>query len=231
VSVQIPLDLGAVASYAAADFLVSECNRAARDLVSGWRAWPNRAAAIWGAAGAGKTHLAEVWRADAAAAALDLEGFLSLDLARVEDPVRFVLDLGGETLPAEGERPLFHLLNTVRERAGALLIVARAAPARWQAALPDLVSRLRALPAAEVGQPDDALFGAVLKKHFQDRQLAVDDETVDYLVLRSERSFAAAEALAARLDQEALARRRNITIPLARIVLADIEDEASADGA
>lgn len=230
-SVQIPLDLGASASYAAADFLVSDCNRAARELVANWRTWPNRAAAIWGAAGAGKTHLAEVWRTSASAATLDLEAFLAVDLARIETPARFVLDLGAETLPTAGETPLFHLLNIVRERAGALLIVSRSAPARWPAALPDLASRLRALPAAEVGQPDDALFAAVLNKHFADRQLAVDAETVDYLVLRSERSFAAAAALAARLDQEALARRRNITIPLARIVLADIENEASAGDA
>jgi chromosomal replication initiation ATPase DnaA len=58
-------------------------------------------------------------------------------------------------------------------------------------------------------------------KHFADRQLRVQPPVIAYLVRRMERSFAAAAALAARLDQLALAEGRPIGLALARRVLAE----------
>ena len=52
--------------------------------------------------------------------------------------------------------------------------------------------------------PDDALLRAVLVKLFADRQLAVDESLVGYVAPRIERSFAAARAVVARLDEEAM---------------------------
>lgn len=222
---QIPLDLPHEPGYAVGDFIASDCNLAPRALVEDWANWPNRAAAIWGAAGGGKTHLAHIWAAATGARLLDLPAFREIDLAALVDPVMVALDLGEADLAASDERPLFHLLNMARERRGALLILARRAPARWRTALPDLASRLRALPAAEATAPDDGLFAAVLAKHFADRQLVVDRQTIDYLTLRAERSFAAAAALSERLDRAALARRRKINVKLAGEVLGEIERE------
>lgn len=227
---QFPLDLPHQTAYGAADYLASDCNLAGRRLVENWRDWPQRAAAIWGGGGAGKTHLAEIWRAESGGARLDLAAFRALDLSVLESSPCFVLDLGDAAIAAGDERPLFHLLNLVRERQGALLIVARMAPSRWPVSLADLASRLRALPMAEATAPDDGLFAAVLAKGFADRQLVVDRQTVDYLTMRSERSFAAAHALVKRLDQAALARRRRINVKLAGEVLAAMAVETEQEG-
>ncbi len=48
---------------------------------------------------------------------------------------------------------LFHLINLAREENASLLFTARAAPAAWPVAIPDLVSRLRALPVATLQPP------------------------------------------------------------------------------
>ena len=64
--------------------------------------------------------------------------------------------------------------------------------------LPDLASRLRALPVVALDTPDDALLRAVIVKLFADRQLAVDESLVGFLVNRIERSFAAAREAVAR---------------------------------
>lgn len=225
-SEQFPLDLPHQTAYGAADFLGSDCNLAARRLIETADDWPQRAAAIWGPAGAGKTHLAEIWRAAAGGARLDLLDFRALDLSKLEGRPVFALDLGAEDIAQADERLLFHLLNLTRERQGGLLIVARQAPSRWDVALADLASRLRALPVAEASAPDDGLFAAVLAKSFADRQLVVDRQTIEYLTVRAERSFAAAQSLAQRLDQAALARRRRINVKLASEVLAEIAAEA-----
>jgi chromosomal replication initiation ATPase DnaA len=86
--------------------------------------------------------------------------------------------------------------------------------------LPDLVSRLRALPVVELAAPDDTLLRAVLVKLFVDRQLAVDESLIRYLVARIERSFAAARAAVAALDREALRQRRPVTRALAAELFA-----------
>jgi len=67
----------------------------------------------------------------------------------------------------------------------------------------------------------------VLVKLFADRQLRVGGDVVRYILVRMERSFAAARALVAALDRAALESRRGITVPLAREVL----NEMAPDGA
>jgi chromosomal replication initiation ATPase DnaA len=76
----------------------------------------------------------------------------------------------------------------------------------------------------ELGAPDDALIGAVLVKLFADRQLRIGPEVLRYLLPRMERSFAAARDLVAAIDQMALAKRREITVALAREALAGQEE-------
>ena len=97
-------------------------------------------------------------------------------------------------------------------------IFTRTAPAGWALQIPDLASRLRALPAVELGPPDDVLLRAVLVKLFADRQLAVEENLVGYLSVRIERSFAAAQHIVQRLDDEALRRQR----PVSRVMAAEI---------
>jgi chromosomal replication initiation ATPase DnaA len=81
------------------------------------------------------------------------------------------------------------------------------------------MSRLKAMPAQGIAEPDDALLGAVLVKLFADRQLAVGEEVVKYLVPRIERSFHAARHWVAALDAAALAESRAVTVALARKLL------------
>ena len=224
-SEQYPLELPYETSYGAGAFLAAPSNLEIRNLVESWLDWPNRVAAIWGPAGAGKSHLAEVWRAAVNAEGLDLLAFKTLDLRILRQPCHYVVDFDQAAMPSELETKFFHFLNLVREQAGALLLVARDAPARWDIGLPDLASRLRALPAAGTAPPNDEIFSAVLDKQFKDRQLDVDEATLRYLVTRSERSFEAAQALVGRLDRLGLAKQRAITIKLCHEVLAEVEAE------
>ncbi|HXR87106.1 MAG TPA: DNA replication protein, partial [Stellaceae bacterium] len=96
----------------------------------------------------------------------------------------------------------------------------REPPARWSIRLADLRSRLVAAPAVAVDAPDDALLGAVLVKLFTDRQLRISEDLIAYLLPRIERSFAAAQAIVAALDQAALADQRAVTVRLARDILS-----------
>ena len=107
-------------------------------------------------------------------------------------------------------------------------MAARQPPASWTIALPDLDSRLRGVLAIGIGLPDDALLGAVLVKHFADRQLHVAPEVIAYLLTHMERSFGAAAEMAARLDVVSLRERRAITVALARQLVSEAAVHSSS---
>ncbi len=217
--IQLPLGLPRATAFERADFLVCDSNRAALDWVERWPDWPSPALLLHGPEGGGKTHLAHIWRGRAAAALVAGEALAEASLPRLLEEGRCRIAVDDAERAAE--EALLHLHNGCLEAGGSLLLTARAAPRSWPIALADLRSRLRALPAVEIGPPDDALLGAVLVKHFADRQLRVAPEVIAYLVARIERSLAAAAAVAARLDAASLREGRPITVPLARRLLKE----------
>jgi chromosomal replication initiation ATPase DnaA len=214
---QLALDLPHATSFARDDFLQGASNAAAVALVDSWPDWPARTIALIGPEGSGKSHLAAIWADLAGARFLAARALATTHLpTALATSALVVEDLSAEHLD---ERALFHLLNLAREYEAYVLLTARTAPAEYGTALPDLASRLRALPVVRLSPPDDALMRAVLVKLFADRQLQVDESLVSYLLTRLERSFAAARAAVATLDREALGRKRPVTRALAADVL------------
>ncbi len=218
---QLTLDLGHRPALGREDFLVAPGNEIAVAWIDRWPDWPNNGLALYGPPGCGKSHLIEVWRAASAAVTVDAGRLAGADpMALLGAATTCVIDAAERAIgDGERERGLFHLYNVVVQRGGHLLLTGRSAPGRWAIDLPDLRSRLAALPSVALGGPDDAQLQAVLVKLFADRQLAVKAEVLDYLTARMERSFGAARALVAAIDRAALAQQREITIPLARAVL------------
>lgn len=210
--VQLVLELPHRPAMGLEDFLVSGSNEAAVDLVDRWPDWPAGAALLCGPAGSGKSHLANVWRLRSSAAVVS-----AADLAVESVPA---LAAAGavvvEDLPSlADEAALFHLLNLVREQRVSLLLTSAAAPGELPFRLPDLRSRLNALPFAAISAPDDALLRAVLVKLFNDRQLHVEPHIIDFVLVRMERSMSAAELLVREVDRQALALQRRVTRSIA----------------
>jgi chromosomal replication initiation ATPase DnaA len=121
------------------------------------------------------------------------------------------------------ERTLFSAWNEAQARRQPLLLIAEVAPPAWKIALPDLASRLSATPTVTLGPPDDDLIGRLLAKQLERRGLDLTLEVRAYLIPRSPRSPHGVIALADALDTASLARRRAVTIPLAREVLGPID--------
>lgn len=212
----MPLDLGHRLALGREDFLVAESNREAVAFLDLWPEWPAKGLVIHGPEASGKTHLAQVWRARSDAVAIDREA-LSRDVPALLGEARHAVVEGLEH--GVNERGLLHLYNYLAGQGGTLLLTATLPPVRWPVALPDLRSRLLALPSVAVGGPDDALIEAVMIKQFADRQVRVAPDVIAFLVPRLERSLAAVRQVVAALDEAALAERRPITVPLARQVL------------
>ncbi len=223
---QLILDLPYRPAWHREDFLVTESNRDAVAWIDAWPDWPGGCLALTGPASSGKSHLAAVWQASSKAKRLPPEAIAepeSLAAHSDQDPL-LLEDVDRALQAAQSDRceeSLLHLINLMTQQSRSLLLTARQPPARLRVALPDLSSRLRAIQVAQLGEPDDALLAALLAKHFADRQVEVAPQVMRYVVQRIERSAQAVQSVAARLDQEALARSRPITLPLAREVLGE----------
>lgn len=224
---QLPIVLPYLTALGRPDFLVSEGNREALGWLDRWPDWPTPALVLHGPAGCGKTHLAHLWAGRANAALIPGETIqAALPAAPAAgDPPHLAID-DAERADA---RALLHLHNLSLERGGTLLLIARRPPGEWDIRLADLRSRLRAAFAVGIAAPDEALLGAVLVKHFADRQLRVAPAVIAFLIARIERSFAAAAEIVERLDRMALADRRPVTIPLARRALAEFQAALPAE--
>jgi chromosomal replication initiation ATPase DnaA len=215
---QLALALDHAESYAREDFLSGPCNEDALALVDAWPDWPARAIALVGPEGSGKTHLATIWAAAAGARVVSARTL-------AEDGLPAALATGAlvveDAAAMADERALFHLINLAREEDAYLLFTARTVPPLWPAGLPDLMSRLRALPVVTLQAPDDAMLRGVMVKLAADRQLPLDETVVAYFLTHIERSFAAARAAVIALDKEALRQGRAPSRALAAELFRD----------
>jgi chromosomal replication initiation ATPase DnaA len=205
--------------YRAETFLAAASNAEALEWLRNTASWPLGRLALWGPEGCGKTHLLHLW-AERQGAAL-LAG-PRLSARPPEEPVAV------DDADAAPERPLLHLLNAAGEAGLPVLLAGRPAPARWNPALPDLASRLRAITAVRIGPAEEELLRSLLRQLLAERQLAVAEPLHDWLLLHLPRSQGAIREAVARLDHAALAAGGRVTRTLVQAVAAGLEREVSA---
>ena len=233
---QLAFDLPAREAWSRADFFTSPANAAALQAVDGWRDWPGGRLLLLGPAGSGKTHLAHIWAAETAAPETAAPKTVPLETAPLEAKALWLApdDLtdrlpdiaatasviidGAQRVAGRSETALFYLYNRLIPQ-GRLLLTSPLPPRDWGLTLPDLLSRLQAMPVARLEPPDDALLAGVLVKLLADRQIAAPANLIAYLLPRMERSVAAARAMVAALDARSLATQRPVTRQLAAEVL------------
>ena len=194
-SSQIALPLVPADSGTPQRIVIGAANRRVIDALLAPEGWPFAAAVLTGPPRSGKSLLAR-WA--------QTRGIEVVDGADRQD-----------------EDAIFHRWNAVQKggsRAGQpLLLVAQQTP--WNVTLPDLASRLGGSLQLAIEQPDDAMAAQLIEAYAEARSLTLAEGAAEYLVPRSERSFAAIEALVAAIDRISLERQVPATMSVWRAAL------------
>ncbi len=213
---QFILNFAQAPHYAAADFVGALSNREATAWLERPQTWPNGRLMLIGPEGCGKTHLLHIWAAGQGA---EIRSGPALRGLPATPSGALAIDDADEI---RDEAALFHLLNQAQANGTLLLLTARRAPAQWGVRLPDLLSRLRAMATATIGEPDDELLRRLLVRLASDRQLIMPSGVAEYLLARLPRTQAALREAVARLDRAALAEGRRLTRPLAARIISEL---------
>jgi chromosomal replication initiation ATPase DnaA len=221
---QLAFDLPYIEGLSVEDFHLSLFNQAAFRVVSAWPDWPDPVVVLVGPEGCGKSHLAAIWVQNTSATLLGLQDLTVENIPNIIASKALLIEDIDQLSEKLDENALFHLLNLVRQSGGHLMITARTRPDSWGVATLDLLSRLRLAPMVEIAPPDDALFRVLIAKLLHDRQLLVEPNVIEYLMLRIERSFASARNIVTALDRNSLEKSRPITRSFAAEVLSGMLD-------
>ncbi|WP_310468763.1 DnaA ATPase domain-containing protein [Sphingomonas sp.] len=191
---QIALPLDWPQSEGDARFLVSDANREAFDHFRQWSLWPVKASLLVGPRRSGRTLLART----------------------------FIERVGGRLFDgAEGhdEEELFHAWNQAQDSGRPIVLIVDQLPPAWAIRLPDLRTRLAVTPIARIGQPDDALFSALIELLFADRGLHIPREGLKFMTARLQRDYWTAERAVEAVDRFAKSQRARISLPTIRRAL------------
>jgi DnaA family protein len=167
---------------------------------------------LWGIQGSGRSHIVS------ALAALAHAYRWSADSAAETPGIALVDDV--ERSDAAAQIALFNRLNAVRADAACACVVAGAAPPSQLVLREDLRTRLAWGYVYQLHPLSDVEKAAALQAHAASRGVRIDADVIPYLLVQLPRDMRTLVAALDALDAWALARKRALTLGLAREWLA-----------
>ncbi len=149
--------------------------------------WPSAAVLILGPKGSGKTHLGQAWRNKYSGEFID-------DAEAVD------------------ETTMFDVINrALAGQISGLVLASALPPTEWGVSMPDLKSRLNAMPTLTLAEHDEASLEPILRELFDQAGRVVGQDVVSFVLRQCERSVEALRELVLELDVAAGSKKADLT--------------------
>ena len=214
-SKQLYFDMPDKTALGIEDYIITESNSFAFDLISRMMKGEINQGVISGPSFSGKTHLSKILIKN-----IGINESLYIDrdykniIERVGSSNLIVIENIDKVLEDKSEEDLFHIINFTKENDKKLLMTSCKSISNIEFKLEDLKSRLNAILEAKIMQPDDELMKLVLIKIFNDKQLLINPNVINFLKSRIERSYKSINDFIEKIDKFSLEKGKKITIAL-----------------
>ena len=214
-SKQLYFDMPDKTALGIEDYIITESNSFAFDLISRMIKGEINQGVISGPSFSGKTHLSKILIKNMGSnESLYIDRDFKKIIEKVGSSNLIVIENIDKVLEDKSEEDLFHIINFTKESDKRLLMTSGKSISNIEFKLEDLKSRLNAIIEAKIMQPDDELMKLVLIKIFNDKQLLINPNVIDFLRSRLERSYKSINDFIEKIDKFSLERGKKITIAL-----------------
>ena len=214
-SKQLYFDMPDKTALGIEDYIITESNSFAFDLISRMIKGEINQGVISGPSFSGKTHLSKILIKNIGSnESLYIDRDYKKIIEKVGSSNLIVIENIDKVIENRSEEDLFHIINFTKESDKKLLMTSGKSISNIEFKLEDLKSRLNAILEAKIMQPDDELMKLVLIKIFNDKQLLINPNVIDFLMSRLERSYKSINDFIEKIDKFSLERGKKITIAL-----------------
>ena len=214
-SKQLYFDMPDKTALGIEDYIITESNSFAFDLISRMIRGEINQGVISGPSFSGKTHLSKILIKNIGSnESLYIDRDYKKIIEKVGSSNLIVIENIDKVLEDKSEEDLFHIINFTKESDKKLLMTSGKSISNIEFKLEDLKSRLNAILEAKIMQPDDELMKLVLIKIFNDKQLLINPNVIDFLRSRLERSYKSINDFIEKIDKFSLEKGKKITIAL-----------------
>ena len=214
-SKQLYFDMPDKTALGIEDYIITESNSFAFDLISRMIKGEINQGVISGPSFSGKTHLSKILIKNIG---INESLYIDRDYKKIIEKVGssnlIVIENIDKVLEDKSEEDLFHIINFTKENDKKLLMTSGKSISKIEFKLEDLKSRLNAILEAKIMQPDDELMKLVLIKIFNDKQLLINPNVINFLKSRLERSYKSINDFIEKIDKFSLEKGKKITIAL-----------------
>ena len=200
------------------DFYLSKSNKHVFDFLNRWPRWEKNFVNVIGERLSGKTHLMNIFLKKNKSIKFEGKFLGEDDLKKIKIYENVII----ENLPSDvNEKLLYSLFNLV-EQDNKFLIVTSVEPiVNLTFDLEDLKSRTKNFILLNIEKPDDELIFAIILKNLSDRQIALDDKFIEFIIKRIERSYSKIYDFIYKIDQLSLKKKKSIDFKIIKEVLGE----------
>ena len=119
------------------------------------------------------------------------------------------------------EKLLYSLFNLVEQDNKFILVTSTKPIVNINFDLKDLKSRTKNFILLNIEKPDDDLIFAIILKNLSDRQIAIDNKFIEFIIKRIERSYSKIYDFIYKIDQLSLKKKKSIDFKIIKEVLGE----------